>query len=254
MSAPPTLCPSALPGVWRGQAWADAQQRTVDTGHAALNAQLPGGGWPLGALSEVLQPPQAHHEWTLLAPALAAHLAGGAGRAVLVAPPLEPFAPALRQAGIAAQRLCCVHPAPGGRDAGAAWACEQALRCADVRAVLAWLPQASAAMLRRLQLAAAQQQRLLWVVRPEGMRQQTSPAPLRLWLQARGDVLQVHVLKRRGPPLEQPVALPACGERLAAALQAQAWRRRQAQMAAWGMAPPREESHALAGLALAAGR
>jgi protein ImuA len=86
------------------------------------------------------------------------------------------------------------------------------------------------------------------------MRQQASPAPLRLWLQARGDVLQVHVLKRRGPPLEQPVALPARGERLAAALQAQAWRRRQAQMAAWGMAPPREESHVLAGLALAAGR
>lgn len=254
---------SALPGVWRGEAWAQAEQRTVETGHAALDAQLPGGGWPLAAMSEVLLPHHTHQEWNLVAPALAQRLSHGAGRAVLVAPPLEPFVPALQQSGIAAQQLCWVRTPPGGRDAAAAWACEQALRGADVRAVLAWLPQADAGMLRRLQLAAAQQQRLLWVFRPEAARQQASPAPLRLWLQVRGDVLQVHVIKRRGPPLAQPVALPARSARLVATLQAQAWRRSQAQQAAGVVSaqvatgrtlPARsEESHALAGVALATG-
>jgi protein ImuA len=41
------------------------------------------------------------------------------------------------------------------RDAAArVWACEQALRCAGVSAVLAWLPQVRPEQLRRLQMAA----------------------------------------------------------------------------------------------------
>ena len=135
----------------------------------------------------------------------------------------------------------------------AAWACEQALRCRDVRAVLAWLPQVPAAVLRRLQLAAAQHRQLLWVMRPERSRAQASPAPLRLWLQPQGEELHVHVVKRRGPPLAQPVALPARTPVLAAALQAQAQWRRQVQAAAWGMGghTPQEVEDALACLALA---
>jgi hypothetical protein len=60
------------------------------------------------------------------------------------------------------------------------WACEQALRCADIAAVLAWLPQARVGDLRRLQLAAAQHEGLLFVFRPESVAQSASPARLRL--------------------------------------------------------------------------
>ncbi len=245
----PSLLPATPPGLWRGDDWLGAPTPVVGTGHAALDAELPGGGWPLGALCEVLLAPLARSEWALLLPALAARLAGGQGRAVLVAPPLEPFAPALQAARVPVQRLCCIHP---GSAVAAAWACEQALRCRDVRAVLAWLPQAAPAMLRRLQLAAAQREQLFWVFRPVPAQPAASPAPLRLQLESARQALLVHVLKRRGPPLERPVALPACSPALGAALAAQAGRRRQMQANA-GAAPGLPGlPHALAGLAAAA--
>ena len=242
---------NTLPGIWRGGAWAQAQQQVLDTGHGPLNAQLPGGGWPQGSMTELLLSPHARCEWALLLPALVRLLAGTPGHAVLVAPPLEPFMPALQTAGLPVHRLCCIRPLGPGADMAAAWACEQALRCRDVRAVLAWLPQATAPLLRRLQLAAAQHQQLLWVLRPGHMRQQASPAPLRLWLQSQGGRLLIHLLKRRGLPAMHPVALPAHGALLAAVLQAQTQRRQQAQAAAWGMAVPgpQEVADAVAGLA-----
>lgn len=244
---------SFVPGVWRGDAWMQTQQQVLDTGHEPLNAQLPGGGWPLGSMTELLLPLHAHCEWSLLLPALAHLLADMPGHAVLVAPPLEPFMPSLQAAGVPAQRLCCIRPSGPGAGMAAAWACEQALRCRDVRAVLAWLPQVATPLLRRLQLAAAQHRQLLWVLRPEGARAQASPAPLRLWLQHQGGKLLVHVFKRRGPSAMHPVTLPVHGALLAAVLQAQAWRRQQAQAAAWGMTTlAREElAHVVAGLATA---
>ena len=248
MAHSPVFPLSLPPGVWQGRAWAATQQRVQPTGHAALDAELPGGGWPCGALSELLLPPHAACEWTLLLPALACLLRqDGTGRAVLVAPPQEPFGAALHDAGVAVQRLCCIQPPacdPG--DGAAAWACEQALRCRDVCAVLAWLPQARVATLRRLQLAAAQHQALLWVCRPAAQAAQASPAPLRLALRHQGEQLQVQVLKRRGPPLDVPVLLPARSPALAAALQAQARRRGRMQAEARATEDVR---HALARLA-----
>lgn len=198
-----------------------------------LDAQLPGGGWPIGALTEVLQPNPSRHAWQLLQPALAQATAARPGSMVLVAPPFEPFAPALQAAGLPPARLCKVQPgaAATGKTATAAlWAAEQALRCRDVLAVVAWLPQALPDQLRRLHLAAAQMGQLLWVFRPAGVRQQASPAPLRLWVQE--DVtqplaMQVQVLKRKGPPLAQPLVLPAGSARLAQVLAAGALRSQQ---------------------------
>jgi protein ImuA len=40
-----------LPGVWRGGELEHATQPAVATGHAALDRELPGGGWPTGTLS-----------------------------------------------------------------------------------------------------------------------------------------------------------------------------------------------------------
>ncbi|WP_156382429.1 translesion DNA synthesis-associated protein ImuA [Acidovorax sp. Leaf160] len=244
-----------VPGVWRGDGMAQAPQRTQPSGHAPLDAQLPGGGWPLGAMSEVLLPPHAFHEWRLVLPGLARAVAQGSpGRVVLVAPPHAPFGPVLAAGGLPADRVYRVVAGPH-QEAQAAWAAEQALRCRDVLAVLAWLPQTAPESLRRLQLAAAQQGRLLWVFRPEHRRQQASPAPLRLWARAAGEaqadveMVQVHVLKRRGPPALAPVLLPACDARLLAVLQAQARRRQSAQEAAQHQWQQRQERlHALRAL------
>ncbi len=220
-SAGPRPALLALPGVWPADQLGQAV-RVQPSGHAALDAQLPGGGWPVGALTEVLQPLHGTHEWRLVLPALAQAAAGRAGAVVLVAPPHEPLAPALQAQGLPAAR-CCRVAATGS---AGLWASEQALHCRDVFAVLAWLPQAPPTALRRLQLAAAQQGALLWVFRPAPWQHQASPAALRLLVQggqgAQGAGMQVRILKRRGPPLAEPLWLPAGPARLAAVLAAQA--------------------------------
>ena len=52
-----TFSPSARHKVWRGDELGAADAQVIATGHAALDAQLPGGGWPVGAMTELLQFP-----------------------------------------------------------------------------------------------------------------------------------------------------------------------------------------------------
>ena len=79
------------------------------------------------------------------------------------------------------------------------------------------------------QMAAATYSKLLFAMRPEAAQAEASPATLRVHVQpsrARlSDPLQVSLLKRRGPPLAQPLQLPARTSRLTlllASAQAQA--------------------------------
>ncbi|NDE41815.1 MAG: hypothetical protein EB007_07590 [Betaproteobacteria bacterium] len=139
-----------------------------------------------------------------------------------------PFGPALQAQGLAVQRLLWVNPS---QMQACLWAAEQALRCAGVLAVLAWLPQALRVrpeQLRRLQLAAQSYGKPLFAMRPAQAQGESSPAVLRLLLaplpgqpagQAHGtDGLQLQVLKRRGPPLAEPLQLAGRQGRLVAGL------------------------------------
>lgn len=224
-----SLTPPVPAGVWRADMLAPGGLGSVPSGHAVLDAELPGGGWPLGALVELLLPAAAHVPlWPLLLPALAVHRVGqGADTVVLVGSPgdadaaPQPGLPALAAAGLAPGRLLWV---PGASAAARLWAAEQALRCADVATVLAWLPRARPAELRRLQLAAAQRgDGLLFALRPALAACTASPAPLRLALalDATGDALVVDVIKRRGPPQVAPLRLSAQSPALRALLAAQ---------------------------------
>ena len=213
--------------VWHAHALASSPQVVQPTGDALLDAQLPGGGWPVGALVELLQPTGVHSEWRLLLPALARC---GQGPVVLVGAPYLPFAPALAAQGLRASRLLAVGVggAAGTAQDGRLWATEQLLRCAEVDAVLAWLPQSRSDQLRRLQMAAAEHHKLLFVMRPVALQADASPAALRLVLQPqppaqspRTDALAVHIVKRRGPPLAQPLQLQARAARLAVLLAAE---------------------------------
>lgn len=212
--------------VWRADALACAADATVATGHPALDAELPGGGWPVGAISEILQTQSGLYEWRLLVSALTRIT----GPIVLVGAPHVPFGPGLSAQGLDAQRLLWVNAdAPAAR----LWATEQALRCADVSAVLAWLPQVRPEPLRRLQIAAQTYRKLLFVMRPDPAQSESTPAVLRLLIssQAAGlsigegasagapvDALRVHILKRRGPPLAHALTLTARHARLGALL------------------------------------
>jgi hypothetical protein len=187
-----------------------AQQRA--TGHAALDAELPGGGWPAAGLTELLLAAPGGGELRLLAPALCE-------RPLLwIAPPFLPYAPALASLGLALDRLVVVTPDSA---ADAAWAAEQALRSGALGAVLWWeAPAARAptlpATLRRLHLAAMEGRTPLFALRPAAVRAQSSPAPLRLALEPAGtSQLAVDVFKRRGPPLAAPLMLALPGPALA---------------------------------------
>jgi protein ImuA len=212
---------SALPvsvaahgAVWRADELARPAGTVLATGHPVLDAQLPGSGWPVGALVEILQAQSGQNEWRLLLPALAR---APAGPVVLVGAPHMPFGPGLSAQGLATERLLWItvaQPAPR------MWACEQALRCADVAAVLAWLPQARADQLRRLQMAASEHAKLLFVMRPARAQAESSPAVLRVSLavQSDSDDVCIEILKRRGPPAMQPLVMPARAGRMAALL------------------------------------
>ena len=205
--------------VWRADELGCAAGATVASGHTALDAQLPGGGWPVGAVVEVLQAQSGQNEWRLLLPALRR---AAPGPVVLVGAPHVPFGPGLCAQGFEARRLLWIRAAaPAAR----LWASEQALRCAEVAAVLAWLPQVRAEQLRRLQMAAQEHSKLLFVMRPAQAIAESSPAVLRLLVASQSagegapsDALQLHILKRRGPPLAQALALPARSARLGALL------------------------------------
>lgn len=208
---------SSLRDVWRGEELA-RQEKVVSSGFAALDAQLPGGGWPVGCLVELLQSPAqpGRHAWQLLLPALVQAVQEQPGPVVLVGAPFEPFVPSLQARGLAPQRLLRVQAA---KPAACLWAAEQALRCAEVAAVLAWLPQANGSELRRLHIAAQQHGRLLFAFRSLAAQRDASSARLRLQLEGT-QALEVRILKRRGPPLLQPLRLPAHPPRLQALLEA----------------------------------
>jgi protein ImuA len=197
------------PALWLGHQLGRSGSQAVSSGFSMLDAQLPGGGWPRRALSELLLPHAGIGEIRLLAPALVA--AQQAGRLVMVFdPPAALSASALARLGIDVDELLIVNTrarvVPGS---DSLWALEQALKSGHVGAVLAWLPpRLRAERLRRLQLAAHNHDGAAFVVREASAAGRPTASPLRLALQAGGaDRLQVRVLKRRGPPLEVPLQL-----------------------------------------------
>jgi protein ImuA len=207
--APETLHPA----LWLGHQLGRSGAHAIGSGFPALNAELPGGGWPRRVLSELLLPHPGVGEIRLLAPPLVA--AQRAGRLVMIFdPPADLSAWALARLGFDVDQLLVVNTRarviPGS---DSLWALEQALKSGHVGAVLAWLPpRLRAERLHRLQLAAHNHDGAAFVLRELAAAARPTASPLRLSLRAGGaDRLRVRILKRRGPPLEAPLqlALPA---------------------------------------------
>jgi hypothetical protein len=187
----------------------------LPSGFAELDRELPGRGWPQGQLTELLTDDAGIGELSLLAPALA-QLALARRSVVWVlasdadarSPRTLPYAPALAAAGIDLTRTIFVQPATPREGL---WAIEQALRAQHLGAVIGWLPAGGNAgdfkALRRLHLLAQRHRALAFVLRPTRDAQAPSPAALRLQLAGEGSQLAVTLLKRRGRPLLEPVAL-----------------------------------------------
>ena len=211
--AQPSLTEPLHPALWRAHQLGVQHGATSPSGFAALDAELPGGGWPTGALSELLLAHPGIGEMRLLAPALVA--AQRQQRCVMLFEPPAALHPWAWQAlGIDMARLVLVRSrsAPGGAT-DVLWALEHALKSGHVGAVLAWLPlRLRGDALRRLQLAAQSHPGPAFILRDSQASANASVAPLRLGLSPAGvDALHVQLLKRRGPPLAQSLtlALPA---------------------------------------------
>ena len=189
--------------IWRGGALA-RQISALATGFTALDAELPGGGWPRQALTELLGDEHGIGELGLILPALAALTSAG-HRAAWIAPPHVPYAPALAAAGVDLVNLLMVRP-QSRRDA--LWATEQALRSGSCHALVAWLPKVRYAELQRLSVAAEAGCAAVFVFRPLAAAAESSPACLRLALQPAGLEFGVRIVKRRGAPRAAPLHLP----------------------------------------------
>lgn len=182
------------PGIWRaGERDAASAGAHVATGFAHLDDALPGGGLPLGALTEILHARQGIGELRLLMPALA-RLSHRGKWIAMVAPPHIPYAPALANHGVDLSRILLIHPRARH---DALWAVEQALRNGTCGAVLAWPKRIDERSLRRLQIAAAEGGSLGAVFR-HGNDTGGSPSALRLRLSPAETGLQVDIVKCRG--------------------------------------------------------
>ena len=191
----------ANPRVWRGRSL-DLPQDGLATGYPELDRHLPGGGWPPDSLTEILTGHYGIGELRLLMPALAAlsHTApsqdfGEPGWIAWVAPPFQPYPPALQQCGIDLSRMLIVRPKEVGE---ILWSAEQALSSGTCAAVLLWPETLDDQASRRLQLAAEKGRSWAVAFRPLAARKQPSAAALRLELQSHAQGTRVQILKSRG--------------------------------------------------------
>ncbi len=184
--------------VWKLKDASAAPARPVwSTGRSSLDARLPGGGWPTASLIEVLLEDTGLGEIQLFVPALVACQASmGSPWLIWIAPPYEPYAPALAQQGIELNRLLVVRP-PSATEA--LWAAEQALSSGVCAAVLLWLAGTDDRWLRRLKLAAEAGGALGVLFRPARHRYESSPAALRLMVsKSESDAPHLDLLKVQG--------------------------------------------------------
>jgi cell division inhibitor SulA/protein ImuA len=205
------------PRVWRGCQWnADANAiintqespgTACPTGYAKLDRHLPGGGWPRNALTEILLQDYGTGELKLLMPALAclsnadevhptaSCSSGEAGWIAWIAPPFQPYPPALLQWGINLAHILIVH---SRQNVEALWAAEQALSSGNCAAVLVWSNVLDNKASRRLQLAAEKGRSWAIAFRPLEAAAQSSAAALRIALNAGERGTDIRILKSRG--------------------------------------------------------
>ncbi|MFO1427132.1 MAG: translesion DNA synthesis-associated protein ImuA [Steroidobacteraceae bacterium] len=184
------------PAIWRGRS--AARGATHSTGFPALDEGLPGGGWPRAGLIEILTPRHGVGELRLVMPLLARlSLVQPARWASWIAPPFEPYAPALAAQGLALERQLVV------RTETPLWAMEQALGSGACEVVLAWARRAQATSVRRLQLATERGRTPGFLFRALSSAREASPAELRLQFEPLAGGGCVRLLKSRGGTRER---------------------------------------------------
>ncbi|MEF7616961.1 translesion DNA synthesis-associated protein ImuA [Aquincola sp. MAHUQ-54] len=216
----PALSASPLPAhvataMWRASELGSATGDVVPSGFTALDAELPGGGWPCRAVSEILAPQPGVLEYRLLGGALRHAVAAGR-TVVLIGPPGTPHLPGLRHAGLDERHVVWIRAdAPSER----LWCTELLVKSGACGAVVAWLPQARPEQVRRLQVCAQSCDAPTFLLRPLAARHEPSAAPLRVLATVGLDwELHLQILKRRGGTHDGVLTVPSIPGGLAAVL------------------------------------
>ncbi len=187
--------------IWRGSERASAGPAGIASGFGAFDEAL--GGWPPGALVELIAQREGIGEVSVLLPALA-RLSKDERWIALINPPYIPYAPALSHAGVDLAKVVVIR---AKRSADTLWSMEQALRSGTCSAVLGWPAAMTEQAIRRLQLATETGRTLGVYFTQPGAAPRTSPVPYRLRIDGSIDNVCVEVLKRRGGGLVAPLRL-----------------------------------------------
>ncbi len=211
----PSLPPAIEAAVWRANELGQAATAVVSSGWSALDLELPSGGWPRRAVTEILSSQPSVLEWRLLSRALCEVVRAGS-QVVVVGSPRHPHLPGLLHEGLDERQLVWIRAeAPSER----MWVTEQLIKSNSAGAIVAWLPQARQEQVRRLQVCAQACDGLVFLCRPTAARHEASAAPLRVHATVGVDwELKVNVFKRRGPVHDSEVALPSVPGGLSAVL------------------------------------
>jgi protein ImuA len=170
------------PSLWRGTQLARSFGRVVDTGYAAMSAELPGGGWPVGTLIELLVQQSG--------------IAVGKRPIALVQPVQIPNSLAFSYLGVDPSKLLWLRTS---KSADALWTVEQILKAGSCGAVLFWQQHVRSESLRRLLLAAQTSETLFVMFRPLACAADSSPASLRIALRPSEGGVSAEIIKRKGP-------------------------------------------------------
>jgi len=176
--------------IWRGRGGAQQASRVEPSGWRVLDECM-GGGWPHGALVELLS---ADYQGLPLLLPLLARLSAKNRWLAWVAPPHVPFAPGLSASGIDLQKMLLIREVD---EAQRLWAAEQAMKSASCSAVLLWPQRLQTVQVRRLQLAAEQGDCLGVLFRSVRDAAISSPAALRMKVSPSPLGLDIEIVKRR---------------------------------------------------------
>jgi cell division inhibitor SulA len=188
------------PQCWRAKDWQQLQCQAEPSGFDALDALLPGQGWPQSSLVELLCPHWGMGELQLVLPLLKRMTKDNRWQ-LWLAPPFIPYAPAMQYQGIALEQTLVAETLERREWV---WAMEQGLRSGACSLLLAWCHfPLKQQQLRRLQLAAEQGRCIGFIFLHPRYASPNSGAALRLALQgqnhnqARLNTLRIDILKRR---------------------------------------------------------
>lgn len=187
-------------GIWTANRLYQPKAHCRPSGHAVLDEKLD-GGWPESGVVELQLPCFGIGELRLILPAIASAL-NDSELTVFTAPPGELNPVALCQAGLDLEKVIILDAAV----TSSLWCMEQALKSGCCRAAVLWGNALSVTQARRLQLAASENDCLLFMITHQ-QSVQGLPVSCRLSLTPAETGLNITVVKRRGLPV-QPFLVP----------------------------------------------